>query len=169
MKSEHRESGFLEVFTGIFEFFDEQSAENCGCIGEESSLDRLGPELNHPVWLVGHMTWLTDSLLAEIPFGKSFRNREWDRFFAAGSKKVEDKEYPRFAEVTERFASVKKSVAALLDDLKSADFDKACTALTDWFPTPLDSMLHFVKDANYHLGQLNYARRAGSAGGSSAE
>lgn len=150
---------FLELFKGIFGFFRDMSTPLVEAFDDASALARPEETLNHALWLVGHMSWVADSLLAEIPHGTCFRNTAWDPLFAIGRPKAPDAAYPPFGAVGGRFKEVLAALEALIETLSPDDLVKPCAGKSDWFPTPMDGMIHFVRDANYHLGQLSYLRK----------
>ncbi len=115
--------------------------------------------VNHALWLTGHMIWAEDYLLVEVPTGKTFRSKEWDYFFDHSSEKLPDDEYPPWGEVRAEFTVVHEKAMKELARLSHTDLHRPSFLERQWFPTIAHSIAHQVTHGHYHLGQLVYLTR----------
>lgn len=131
---------------------------------DQLALKRPAPNMNHVLWLTGHMTWAEDYLILEVPRGQSFRRKEWDRLFDHSSDKLPDDQYPPYAEVRNEYTRVHAEVVKALALLTPADLAKASTIEKRWMPTSAHAIAHQVTHGQYHLGQLTYLDKLRQAG-----
>ncbi len=117
---------------------------------------QVGPLCNHANWIVGHHLWEKDVLLVEWPIGKTFRPREFDALYGFGSKPEAPGAYPDCDALRRHIADAHE---AALAGLTADTLTQPPAAAPPVFPTRLDCALHFIHDASYHLGQLNYVRK----------
>ena len=122
--------------------------------------------VNHALWLTGHMIWAEDYLLVEVPSGKTFRSKEWDFCFDHSSEKLPDDEYPPWGEVRAEFTVVHEKVMKQLARLNPADLHRPSVSRTPMvLRPPLTASPHQVTHGHYHLGQLIYLSPPGSRPG----
>jgi hypothetical protein len=146
----------LDAFREIHSFYNQWLLALASGFDDKTGLEKPKESVNHALWLLGHMTWLQDALLVEVPTGKSFRNKEWDVLFKIGSERFPDERYPSYSEVLDHCRKVGEEIAGYLRDFPEDDLGKPCHQMTDWFKTPVSAMLSFLRDGNYHLGQMSY-------------
>ena len=147
--------GFLDAYRGIFAMFVSWVGELASHFDDETALVRPHEKLNHALWLVGHITWLTDALIMEMAAGQPLRNREWDAWFKIGAPRAKDGDYPPYPEVREHFDRVRKGIEEHLEALTPGDLDTPLAEGSDWLTSPFHALLHALRDGNYHLGQLS--------------
>jgi hypothetical protein len=119
---------------------------------------------NHPLWILGHVTYSEAELRDEFIFGKPNPISEWKDLFGQGSQPTADvSQYPTFDEIVAKFQEVRADTLKMLDSMTDDDLDKQSKVpeeAKDFFGTVgqcLSAMpLHFV----FHGGQVADARRA---------
>ena len=130
-----------------------------GAIDDALALRRPVPDMNHVLWLTGHMTWAEDYLISEIPTGSVHRRKEWDALFDHGSEKLPGNDYPSWKEVWSEWQRVHGAVLEHLMKQQYADMARPSSAERQWFPTAAHSIGHQVTHGHYHLGQLVYLHK----------
>lgn len=134
---------------------------------ERTARHRPAENINHALWLTGHMIWAEDFFVFELPVGRSVRRRDWDELFDCGSEKQPPEAYPPFAEVREEYYRVHKAVNERLSEMSHKDLLANCVKERRWFASAAHSIAHQAVHGYYHLGQfhlLNRLRRAGASG-----
>lgn len=118
---------------------------------------------NHPLWVMGHLTYSESHLLHDYILGTPNPIADWKELFGSGSEPVADpSQYPSLDEILIRFEEIRASTLAALDELSPADLDqpsKAPAEMKPFFGTIGQCMavicMHFV----FHGGQVADARR----------
>ena len=118
---------------------------------------------NHPLWVMGHLTYSESHLLHDYVLGDENPLAKWKEIFGSGTDPVTDaSRYPALDEVLGRFEKVRASTLQTLDSLTDADLDQPSQA-----PPELQHYcgtigkcfaaigMHFV----FHGGQVADARR----------
>ncbi|MCW8133498.1 MAG: DinB family protein [Planctomycetota bacterium] len=131
---------------------------------DDTARRRPAPNMNHVLWLTGHMTWAEDYLILEVPKGLTFRRKDWDRLFDHSSEKLSDDQYPSFADVKNEYTRVHAEVVKHLALMSPADLARASTMDKRWLPTSAHAIAHQVTHGQYHLGQLMYVEKLRQAG-----
>ncbi len=117
---------------------------------------QVGARCNHANWLIGHHLWEKDVLLVEWPSGRTSRPAHYDELYGFGSKPEAAARYPDCDELRRRIA---ESHAQIVAGLTPERLTQPCAAAPPMFPTLMDCALHFIHDASYHMGQLDYVRK----------
>lgn len=149
----------LAYFKAEIETVGRHWSDLVGALDESLALRRPAPEINHVLWLTGHMTWAEDYLIGEVPVGLTVRRKEWDAFFDHSSEKLAPGAYPGWKEVWAEWQRVHASVLAHLMAQQYPDMAKPSQSERQWFPTAAHSIGHQVTHGHYHLGQLVYLRK----------
>ena len=149
----------LTYFKAEIETVGRQWKETIAALDDIAALRRPRNNVNHVLWLTGHMIWAEDYLLVEIPSGKTYRSKEWDACFDHSSEKLPEDEYPPWAEVRAEFTVVHEKVMKHLARLNHVDLQRPSFLERQWFPTAFHSIAHQVTHGHYHLGQLIYVTR----------
>lgn len=129
-----------------------------------TAMRRPAPNINHAVWLTGHMAWAEDYLILEVPRGQSARKREWDPLFDFTSEKLPPEQYPPFDEVRAEFDRVHAEVLRVLQSMNPVDLGQPSVVERRWLPTAAHAISHQVGHGHYHLGQLSVLNRLREAG-----
>lgn len=133
--------------------------EIIGSLDPQQALRRPQPDINHVLWLTGHMTWAEDFLICEVPKDISFRRRDWDTLFDCSSEKMASGDYPPWNYVRSEYLRVHSQVMQQMKRLTNADLVKPSAIEKSCFPTPSYSIAHQVTHGQYHLGQLVYLHK----------
>ncbi|HLX63806.1 MAG TPA: DinB family protein [Planctomycetota bacterium] len=149
----------LTYFKAEIETVGRQWKETIATLDEVAARRRPRNNVNHALWLTGHMIWAEDYLLIEIPSGKTFRSKEWDVCFDHSSEKLSDDEYPPWGEVRAEFTIVHEKAMKHLARLNPIDLHRPSVLERQWFPSAAHSIAHQVTHGHYHLGQLMYLTR----------
>ena len=120
---------------------------------------------NHPLWVLGHLTYSEGSLVNFMALGEKHPLAEWKDLFGIGTQPVYDEGvYPAMDEVLGRFAALRAGTLERLEALGEDELDtqsKKCPEdYRDRFGT---YRLCFMMAANHwfmHRGQVADARRA---------
>ena len=149
----------LTYFKAEIDTVGRQWKETAATLDESAARRRPRNNVNHALWLTGHMIWAEDYLLAEVPSGKTFRSKEWDFCFDHSSEKLPDEDYPPWGEVRAEFTIVHEKVMKHLARFNPADLNRPSFLERQWFPTSAHSISHQVTHGHDHLGQLIYLTR----------
>lgn len=149
----------LTYFKAEIETVGRQWKETIATLDQPTSLRRPRSNVNHALWLTGHMIWAEDYLLAEIPTGRTFRSKENDFYFDHSSEKMPNDQYPPWAEVRAEYVVVHEKVMKNLAKFNQIDMRRPSFLERQWFPTAAHSISHQVTHGHYHLGQLMYLTR----------
>lgn len=127
----------------------------------EDPLPLLRPvqNMNHALWLTGHMIWAEDYLLVEVPTGKATRRTEWDAWFDHTSEKMPGAVYPPWQEVRSEYQRVHENALKHLSHQTPASLARPSALNKQWFATASHSIAHQVTHGHYHLGQLVYLQK----------
>jgi len=119
---------------------------------------------NHPLWIVGHLAYSEANIFNCFILGKDNPMVEWKDVFGIGSQPVNDAAaYPAYAELLEKFESVRADTLAYLDTISDADLDKRSHApedKKDYFGTIGQCLTVMTTHLAFHGGQVADARRA---------
>jgi hypothetical protein len=128
-------------------------------LDEQLALKRPVANMNHVLWLTGHMIWAEDYLIVEVPTGNSFRRKEWDPIFDHSSEKLPADRYPPWKDVRAEYTRVHADVTRHLFRQTESNLGRASALNRQWFATAGHSIAHQVTHGHYHLGQLVYLQK----------
>ncbi|MCZ7646349.1 MAG: DinB family protein [Planctomycetota bacterium] len=154
----------LSYFRAEVEVIGRNSRELLARFDAETALRRPAPNVNHALWLAGHLAWAEDYLVVEVPRGTSVRRKDWDSLFDFTSEKLEAAQYPPFKEVKDEFERVHAEVLRVLNEMSAVDLGKPAVIERRWLPTAAHAISHQVTHGHYHLGQLALLARLLEAG-----
>ena len=119
---------------------------------------------NHPLWVLGHLTYSEAELLTEFVLGQANPLAEWKDLFGEGSEPHDDaSRYPSFDELMAKFEETRTATLNYLDSITDDDLDapsKAPEELSDFFSTVGQCLSGMIVHFSYHGGQVADARRA---------
>ena len=119
---------------------------------------------NHPLWVLGHITFSESTLLDSFILGKSNRFPEWEGVFSMGSTPSTDaSQYPSYDELMGKFEEMRSATLAHLDTLSDADLEKPSQAPEEFGPgfgTVAGCFAAMSTHVGFHAGQVADARRA---------
>lgn len=119
---------------------------------------------NHPLWVLGHITYSESDLLDGLILGKPNRFPEWKEIFAMGTTpRVDASFYPAMDEVLEKFEVMRAATLAHLATLTDEDLDKPSNAPREFAEAAGTVALCFniiCSHVNFHAGQVAVARFA---------
>ena len=124
-----------------------------------AALRRPVEDMNHALWLTGHMAWAEDYLIVEVPTGSFNRKREWDSLFDHASERLSSDQYPSWAEVSAEYLRVHDAMLKHLSKQSIGALARPSELSRQWFPTASHSIAHQVTHGHYHLGQLVYLQK----------
>ena len=137
-------------------------------IPEDKMAAQPAPGMNHAAWVLGHLAYVFDSMIA-VWGQKPSMSPEWKELFNVPSKpQPERSKYPSKAEL---LGAYEKNYQQIVDAVKNAapeDFDKEFPnpKLRHLMPTVGMAMVHILTShQGIHLGQLSAWRRAQGLGG----
>lgn len=121
------------------------------------------PDMNHPAWIVGHLTYSLQSIGGEIGLA-TWLPPEWSMLFGTGSVHSTDPgRYPSKTELLERFTDARQRISDRLAQMTEGDLNQPLPdeRHRDVFPTVGTALLHILTvHAATHIGQLSAWRRA---------
>lgn len=126
---------------------------------EKTALIIPAGNMNHALWLIGHIAWCEDYLITDVPYNKSFRNKKWDVLFGDGSKIQAAENYPSFQEVRDHYYRVHKNIAEFILSINPSELPEPNSIAHNYFKSRLSSVLHFIEELSVHLGQLQYLQK----------
>ena len=120
-------------------------------------------EMNHPAWIVGHLTYSLQAIGGEIGL-TPWLPATWGTLFGTGTMlTTESGSYPSKTELLQRFAVARRRISDRLAEMTESDLseplpDERHRAV---FPTVRSALLHTLTvHAATHVGQLSAWRRA---------
>lgn len=131
-------------------------------ITEEEMTSIPHPGMNHPAWILGHLT-LGAGLAAQLLGGELTTDEAWMEKFGPGSTPISDRSaYPTKAELieklTEAYTKADERVSQATEGQLSAPNETPF--FQEQFPTIEDLLTHLLTThASMHLGQLSAWRR----------
>jgi hypothetical protein len=146
---------FKDAFKFDYDYIHERIQDLMGKFDEDSAFARPSPDMNHAAWLLGHITWCEDTLVAEVPYGKSYRNKEWDNLFDFDSKKLDRDKYPKYREICDNYNKVHSKVTEHFEGLTEKSFSEL-TVYNGGHYSRLSFLVHFIEEGSTHVGQLQY-------------
>jgi hypothetical protein len=126
---------------------------------EAAALRRPVEDMNHALWLTGHMTWAEDYLIVEVPTAKFERKKDWDHLFDHTSDRMSSERYPPWKEVCAEYLRVHEHALRHLSSQSAGALARPSALNRQWFPTASHSIAHQVTHGHYHLGQLIYLQK----------
>lgn len=119
---------------------------------------------NHPLWVLGHLTYSEGNLVSEFVLGEKNPVAQWKEVFGQGTEPVADaSRYPTFDEVLRKFEEVRSRTLKTLASLSDDDLDKPSKApaeLSQYFGNIGQCFAAIGMHFTYHGGQVADARRA---------
>ena len=120
---------------------------------------------NHPLWILGHLTYSEANLVNHWILGKDNPLIRWKEIFGAGSEPVADGEvYPSFDEVWEVCQQTRGETLTLLDSLSEDELDAASKNAPpnreQFFGTARKCFSMIPTHWMMHYGQLADVRRS---------
>ena len=119
---------------------------------------------NHPLWVLGHITYAESNLLDGFILGKENRFPELKEQFDQGTTPTANAaDYPSMDELLGKFEAIRAATLAHLETLSEADLDQPTTApeeLEQFFGTVGACCSAMAVHIAFHAGQVADARRA---------
>jgi uncharacterized damage-inducible protein DinB len=132
-------------------------------IPDENMSEQPKPGMNHAAWVIGHLTFVADSMarVFDLPFTMP---KEWVELFNLASKPIAERaKYPSKAALMEAY---EKAYARLIEAVRGASDESLAREfpnpkLRETLPTVGVAMVHVLcSHHGLHLGQLSAWRRA---------
>jgi hypothetical protein len=137
-------------------------------VPEEKMAEQPAPGMNHAAWVLGHLAYVFDSMIA-VWGEKPTMSQEWKELFNVPSKPQSDRsKYPSKAEL---LAEYEKNYRRIVERVRAAkpqelDAEFPNPKLRPLLPTVGMAMVHILTShQGQHLGQLSAWRRAQGMGG----
>ena len=132
-------------------------------IPDEKMCQQSVPGMNHAAWVLGHLTYVFDSMIGVFDQAPTM-SREWKDLFNVASKPQSDRgKYPSKAALLEAY---EKAYQRIVDAVKAASDESLAREfpnprLRPTMPTVGFAMVHILTShQGIHLGQLSAWRRA---------
>jgi uncharacterized damage-inducible protein DinB len=138
--------------------------EYLGVFDRTLAVARPAENVNHALWLTGHMVWAEDFFVMELPFNRFVRRKEWDWLFDPSSEKKPPEAYPSFDEIREEYYRVHKEVHDFLAHVTHKEILVPPVHERRWFPSAAHAIAHQVSHGRYHLGQFCFLDRLRQVG-----
>jgi len=146
---------FKDSFRFDYDYIHQRIQQLIDKFDEDSAFVRPSPDMNHAAWLLGHITWCEDSLVAEVPYGKTYRKKEWDSLFDFHSEKLDRDRYPGYREIVEHYWNVHNKVLEHFGALTEETFS-TLTIYEGNHHSRMTFLVHFIEEGSTHVGQLQY-------------
>jgi len=146
---------FKDAFRFDYDFVHQQIQEIIDKFDENLAFVRPSPDMNHAAWLLGHITWCEDFLIADVPYGKTYRKKEWDVLFMFGSKILDRIKYAPYSEIRKHYHNVHEQVLRHFKILSEESLG-VLVPYNDGHYSRMSFLLHFIEEGSTHVGQLQY-------------
>ncbi len=132
-------------------------------IPEDQMAAQPAPGMNHAAWVLGHLTYVFDSMIAVWGQQPSM-SKEWKELFNVPSKPQPDRaKYPSKAQLWDAYQKAYGRIVEVVKDASDEDFDREFPnpRVRAALPTVGVAMVHILTShQGQHLGQLSAWRRA---------
>ena len=132
-------------------------------IPEEQMAAQPAPGMNHAAWVLGHLAYVFDSMIA-VWDQKPTMSKEWKELFNVPSKPQPDRgKYPSKAELWEAYEKAYQRIVEVVKEADDEDFNREFPnpRVRNLLPTVGVAMVHILTShQGQHLGQLSAWRRA---------
>ena len=134
-----------------------------GDIPDELMAEQPFPGMNHAAWVLGHLTFVADSMIRVFDLPHEMP-KEWNELFNVSSKPLADR--ARYPSKDALVAAYDKAYARITETVKNAsaeslDREFPNPKLRSQLPTVGVAMVHVLTSHHaLHLGQLSAWRRA---------
>jgi len=132
-------------------------------IPEDKMADQPAPGMNHAAWVLGHLTYVFDSMIA-VWGQKPTMSPEWKELFNVPSKPQPERDkYPPKAELWDAYQKAYQRIVDVVKTATDEDLDREFPnpRLRASLPTVGTAMIHILTThQGQHLGQLSAWRRA---------
>ena len=119
---------------------------------------------NHPLWILGHLTYSEAQLTSQYIKGEPNPLAEWEGLFGMGSQPMADAgRYPPFDKILAKFEATRANTLKILASMSDSDLDKPSKApeeIREFFGTIGACFAAVAIHLAYHGGQVADARRA---------
>ena len=149
---------FKDAFRFDYDYIHERIQAIVDDFDEDSAFVRPSPDMNHAAWLLGHITWSEDFLVAEVPYGKTFRNKEWDALFDFSSEKLDRDKYPTYSAIRNHYENVHNQILLHFEGLSEESFSELIS-YKDGHYARMGFLVHFIEEGSTHVGQLQYLHK----------
>ena len=128
---------------------------------------QITPNLNPPIWVIGHLTWHMDAIFNQLCQGRSALDTKSRKGFAFNSPKINLEDYPLSKmKMIDNFLSISKSSFEYLRFLPEEKYDKMPEYNADGNTETVRELLqrislHFLG----HTGQIYLVRKELGKGG----
>ena len=123
---------------------------------------------NHPLWVLGHLTYSEANLLHELIRGEANPLAEWKDIFGQGSEPTDDAAaYPAYEDMLAKYETVRAAVIEYVGSITDDDLEKPSHApeeMQAFFGTVGQCLAAITVHLSFHGGQLADARRAAGRG-----
>jgi hypothetical protein len=132
-------------------------------IVDEKMCVQPAPGMNHAAWVIGHLTFVADSMIKVWDQSPSLP-REWVELFNLASKPTDDRmRYPSKAALVEAYEKAYHRLMEVVKGAPAEAFEREFPnpKLRGMLPTVGVAMVHILTSHHaLHLGQLSAWRRA---------
>lgn len=132
-------------------------------IPEERMAEQPAAGMNHAAWVLGHLAYVFDSMMA-VWGERPSMSREWKQLFNVPSKPEPERDkYPSKAELLAAYEASYQRIVDVVTAASPEDFAKEFPneKIRDALPTIGVAMVHILTSHQaQHLGQLSAWRRA---------
>jgi hypothetical protein len=132
-------------------------------IPEENMAVQPAPGMNHAAWVLGHLAYVFDSMIA-VWDQKPSMSPEWKQLFNVLSQPEADRsKYPSKAALWDAYEKAYQRIVDVVSRASEADFAREFPnpKLRPMLPTVGVAMIHILTShQGQHLGQLSAWRRA---------
>jgi len=154
----------------MFDYVLQNAAGNLGYakrlvadIPEDKMAAQPAPGMNHAAWVLGHIAYVFDSMIA-VWGEKPTMSPEWKALFNVPSKPQPERDlYPSKAELLDAYEKAYQRIVDVVKAAKPEDLEKEFPnpKLRPLLPTIGVAMVHILTShQGQHLGQLSAWRRA---------
>jgi hypothetical protein len=149
----------LHSFTYSLDFLREQVAD----IDPADMAAQPGGVVNHPAWVIGHLTYACQLLGRAIGLGKWLPD-QWIQCFASGTAPVGDANfYPSKEDLLSQLTEAQRRMSERIEQLDDSQLDAPfpVESYRDVFPTIRHALTQvLIGHTAYHVGQVSVWRRA---------
>ena len=161
----------IEVYEKLFATAFAATAKAAGEIAPEQRLHQPKDGKAHPLWLLGHLTFVTDAIVNSVVLGGEMSlPKQYQKMFAPGmiggaDISADAAQYPAWDDIVEKYKQVTVNTFELLKRAQDSDLPGGMKGTTppgfeEFFKSFEGTLGYMLGHDSYHRGQMSLLANA---------